>query len=67
MQGSKNTVKLMVFALAPDQCCSNAIKTNAFLMQGSKNTVKVMVSATLVVGQREHLLLVLLSQPNLLD
>ena len=45
-QRYKTRVKLMVFALPPDQSCSNGVKTIRFLMQGPKNTIKLWVSAT---------------------
>ena len=60
---AKNTVKLLGFALPPDQCCSNATKANAFLMQGPKNTVRLMVSATLVDKQRTRQLTALAGRP----
>ena len=50
---NKNISKTNAFFASPDHSCSNAIKTNGFLIQCSKNTVKLMVWATLVGGQRK--------------
>ena len=41
----KTIEKSWVFALSPDQSCSNNIKTSVFLMRGYKNNVKLLVSA----------------------
>ena len=53
MQGSKNTIKLLVLATWVGGQRQKHSKTIVFLMQGSKNTVKLLVSATLVGGQRK--------------
>ena len=52
---NKNTqVKLTNVCSAPDQSCSNAIKTNGFVIQGSKNNVQITVLATLAGGHTNN-------------
>ena len=41
---------------APDQSCSNVMKTTGFMIQGSKSTVTLLVLATLAGGRETHVI-----------